>query len=345
VKARFPRRQAIGLIASAPFLLREQARAAGRRIDESGFVSIGAIDQWISIQGQDTANPAILFLHGGPGEARSPFLKEFVSWEADFTVVNWDQRGAGKTFGRNGPSTPGMSTPETALDRLCEDVREVAEYACRRLDQKKVILVGQSWGTMLGFHAMKRWPRLFHAFVGTAHYVSWTESLKGQETWKRQQALAANDRTTLAALDEAARLPETDTKRYRTANKYRWAPADLEYFKVFNAFTGSPPFPEQGEVADWFGGMNFSTPKLMPAISSYDARKLGLDVPIPFFVVQGRDDHVTPFDVAERYVAEIRAPAKKFIPVAGGHFACFSEPVAFVGALRQHVRPLAKATT
>ncbi len=343
MNARFPRRHAIGLISSAPILLFDQARAAARGIDESGFVSIGGIDQWISIQGRDTANPVILYLHGGPGEAQSPFLKEFVPWEADFTVVNWDQRGAGKTFGRNGPSTPGMSTPETALDRLCEDVRETAEYACRRLGQKKVVLVGQSWGTMLGFHSIKRWPHLFHAFVGTAHYVSWTESLRGQESWKRQQAVAANDQATIAALDEAAQLPETDTKRYRTANKYRWAPPDLAYFKIFNAFTGSPPFPEHGEVADWFGGMNFSSPKLLPVISSYDARTLGLDIPVPFFVIQGRDDHVTPFDVAEGYMAEIRAPAKKFIPIAGGHFACFTDSAGFVGALRQYVRPLAKA--
>ena len=349
MKASFPRRHAIGLISCAPFLLRNHTRAASREIDESGFVTIGAIEQWISIQGRDTSNPVILFLHGGPGEAQSPFVKQFVPWQADFTVVNWDQRGAGKTFGRHGPSTPGMSTPETAFDRMCQDVRETAEHACRRLGQKKVILVGQSWGTQLGFSAIMRWPHLFHAYVGTAHYVSWTESLKGQESWKRQQAIAANDQATIATLDEAAQLPETDLRRYRTANKYRFTQPDLDYFKVYNAFTGQvpgqppPPIPEHGDVADWFGGMNFSTPKLGPVISSYDARKLGLDVPIPFFVIQGRDDHVTPFDVAETYVAEVRAPVKKFIPIAGGHFGCFTNSAGFVGALREHVLPHARA--
>jgi pimeloyl-ACP methyl ester carboxylesterase len=121
------------------------AGATGRRIDESGFVTIGGIEQWIGIQGQDAPHPAILYLHGGPAEAQSPFLEQFVPWEADFTVVNWDQRGSGKTFGRNGASTPGMEPPEQALARMCEDVREVAQYARRRLKQKKVILVGRSW--------------------------------------------------------------------------------------------------------------------------------------------------------------------------------------------------------
>jgi pimeloyl-ACP methyl ester carboxylesterase len=334
MNTRFSRRHAIGLLSIAPVLLFDPARAADPGIDESGFVSIGGIDQWVSIQGKNIANPVILFLHGGPGEAQSPFLKQFVPWQSDFTVVIWDQRGAGKTYGKHGASTPGMTTPESAFDRMCEDVRETAEYACRRLGQKKVILVGQSWGTQLGFQAIMRWPHLFHAYVGTAHYVSWRESLRGQESWKRQQATAANDEATIAALDEVAKLSETDLKRYRTANKYRWAPPDLQHFKTYDAFTGSPPFPERGEVADWFGGMNFSTPKLMPVISSYDARKLGLDVPVPFFVIQGRDDHVTPFDVAERYVAEVRAPVKKFIPIDGGHFACFTHSAEFVSALR-----------
>ncbi len=82
-----------------------------REIDESLYVRIGGIDQFISIRGDDRTNPVILFLHGGPANAQSPFLQEFEPWEKYFTVVNWDQRGSGKTFGKNGPATPGMDTP------------------------------------------------------------------------------------------------------------------------------------------------------------------------------------------------------------------------------------------
>ncbi len=66
--------------------------------------------------------------------------------ESDFTVVNWDQRGSGRTYGKNGAATPGMSTPEAALECLCQDTREVAEYTRKRLSKKKIILIGQSWG-------------------------------------------------------------------------------------------------------------------------------------------------------------------------------------------------------
>jgi proline iminopeptidase len=335
------RRRAIGLAAAAPTLLSRRSLAAAAAVGETGFVRIGGIDQWVGIQGRDLRNPAILYLHGGPGEAQSPFLKEFVPWETDFTLVNWDQRGSGRTYGKNGPSTPGMSTPEMALERVSQDAREVAEYACKRLSSKKIILVGQSWGAELGLHVVKRWPELFHAFVGTGQPVSWHLKIQSQERWAREQATAAGDQETLKALSDTASLPESDRRRIMASGKYRMAPTDLEYVKVITAFIGPPPLPTHGDAADWIAGGRFTGEKLAPVEYSLDARKLGLDFPIPFFVIQGRDDHIAPFEVARAYVAEVRAPKKAFIPIAGGHWACFTNATAFVAALRQHVRPLA----
>jgi proline iminopeptidase len=64
-------------------------------IDESRFVQIGGIEQWVSIRGEDLANPVIVVAHGGPGSSLTPFIA-IVSraWERHFTVVHWDQRGA-----------------------------------------------------------------------------------------------------------------------------------------------------------------------------------------------------------------------------------------------------------
>ncbi len=335
------RRRAIGLMAAAPALFSEPSSARSRGIDETGFVRIGGIDQWIGIQGSDVRNPVILYLHGGPGEAQSPFLKEFAPWETDFTVVNWDQRGSGRTYGKNGPSTPGMSTPDMALDRLSQDAREVAEYARKRLSKKKITLVGQSWGAELGLRVVKRWPQPFYAFVGTGQPVSWHLKIEAQERWAREQAIAIGDQETLKALSDTASLPESDWRRITASGKYRMAPSDLEYVKLFNAFIGPPTPPTHGDAADWIAGSQFTFANLASVESSLDARKLGLDFSIPFFVIQGRDDHIAPFEVARAYVAEVRAPKKAFIPIAGGHWACFTNATAFLEALREHVRPLA----
>jgi pimeloyl-ACP methyl ester carboxylesterase len=231
-----------------------------------------------------------------------------------------------------------MSTPEMALDRLCRDAREVAEYARKRLSKKKVILVGQSWGAELGLHVVKRWPDLFYAFVGTGQPVSWPLKIEAQERWARAQATASGDRDTLKALDDTASLPATDPKRSGASRKYRMSPSDLEYLKMPNAFLGAGPPPKEGEAADWIAGGQFSFPRLAPIEYSFDARKLGLDIPVPYFVIQGRDDHIAPLEVARDYMAEVRAPEKAFIPIDGGHWACFTNASAFIDALRRHVK-------
>jgi len=340
--ANMTRRHALGLVAAAPALLSVLARARSRAVDETGFVRIGDIDQWIGIQGNDARNPVILYLHGGPAEAQSPFLKQFIPWENDFTVVNWDQRGSGRTYGKNGPATPGMSTPDLALDRLRLDAREVAEYVRKRLSKKKIILVGQSWGAQLGLHVVKRWPELFYAFVGTGLPVSWSLKIEAQERWAKAQATAVGDNETLKALNDTASLPMTDRTRMNASRKYILSPSDLAYVTIMGTFIGFPSTPAPGDAADWVAGGQFTSARLSPVETSLDARMLGLDIAIPFFVIQGREDHIAPFAVAEAYVAEVRAPQKVFIPIAGGHYACLTNPTDFVEALRRHVRPLAR---
>jgi pimeloyl-ACP methyl ester carboxylesterase len=336
------RRHLLGLAVGVPLAIGGHAWGAQRSIDESCFVSIGGIDQWLAIQGGNAMNPAILFLHGGPANSQSPFLAEFRPWEQQFTVANWDQRGSGKTYGKNGPSTPGMSTPKMALDRLTADAIEVAAHVCRRLSKRKIILVGHSWGAILGLHVIKRRPDLFHAFVATGLPVSWKHSLEELEHSARQQATSAGDETTLKALDDAAHLPIDDMRRINATNKYRMTAADQEYLSKQQAFVGPPPLPTKGDVADWVGGRSFTGQKLLPVIVSFDPRTLGLDFSLPFFAIQGRDDHVVSFREAKKYVEEIQAPRKAFVPILGGHFACFTNSDAFIRALDRYVRPLAQ---
>jgi predicted alpha/beta-fold hydrolase len=103
-------------------------------IDEAGYVSIGGIEQWITIRGQDRANPVLLFLHGGPGDVTNPWsFALFSAWEEHFTVVQWDQRGAGRTLKRTGPGI----APTMTLDRMVQDGVEVAEYLQMHLHKKK----------------------------------------------------------------------------------------------------------------------------------------------------------------------------------------------------------------
>lgn len=82
----------------------QYAVSSPKAISESSYVRIGGIEQWVTIHGQDRDNPVLLFLHGGPGDVTSPWSYAlFAPWERHFTVVQWDERGSGRTLGKNGP--------------------------------------------------------------------------------------------------------------------------------------------------------------------------------------------------------------------------------------------------
>jgi len=311
--------------------------APARRIDEQGFARIGGIDQWIGMRGDSSANPAVLFLHGGPADVQSPYLDLFAPWEKRFTLVHWDQRGAGLTFGRNGPATP-----EVTLDRIVADTVEVADEVRRRLGKRQVILVGHSWGALVGVHALKRAQDRFAAYVGTGQVVTWRQTVAGEYAYVLGRAQADGDAKAVAALqalgDPAAfdfgkmnavrqrlngYLPATDTAYLDLQRKRAREAADPAAVKTVN------------------DGVFFSVPRLLPALIAADLPALGYAMPKPFFVFQGSEDHITPVDVALDYARRIKASRSGGETLEGGHFAVFTNPVGFVDLMDRRVRALA----
>ena len=92
-------------------------------IDVMESVRINGLDQWLQIRGYDRDNPVLLYLHGGPGSVIMPFSYMFVpDWEKNFTVVNWDQRGTGKTRCANPDYDPVEATFEDFFTDTVGDI-------------------------------------------------------------------------------------------------------------------------------------------------------------------------------------------------------------------------------
>ena len=89
----------------------------GARVEDARFVQLGGLAQWITIRGDDDREPLLLVVHGGPGDVQSPFVSSYAPYERHFVVVQWDQRGAGRTYRRYGPrrrGSPSTGCPTTA---------------------------------------------------------------------------------------------------------------------------------------------------------------------------------------------------------------------------------------
>jgi pimeloyl-ACP methyl ester carboxylesterase len=322
---------------------RDYAIATPNGIDEARYVEVGGIEQWITIRGEDRNNPVLLFLHGGPGDATNPWgYAGFRLWLKHFTVVQWDQRGAGRTFGKN----PDAPLQAITIPRMTQDGVELADLVRKHLRKDKIILVGHSWGSILGVHMVKARPDLFYAFVGTgqvadpatSYTVAHRELLRKAETLKDERAIRE--------LREVGPPPYLDGRGYDVQRKWSnlFEGADAFIASMVGFALAAPGYTLR-DVNDWFDGQNVSAERLVPHDRSRQvpAQALTGAFAVPVFVIQGAEDFTTPTSLARSFVDSIRAPAKAFVTIeGGGHFAVFMKSSAFLDQLVSRVLPLAR---
>lgn len=319
--------------------------APARPLREERFVSIGGIEQWVTIKGGSCANPVILFLHGGPGNTLSPYADAiYGSWEKDYTLVQWDQRGAGRTYGRNAPP----SDPPLTLERMAEDGIALAGYLARRLGKKRIILMGGSWGSILGVHMARSRPDLFHAYVGVAQIVSYRDNQSASYAKVMTMARAAGDRPTISALEALGPPPWENPRNSgvlrRAARAYEAKtaiPAPKSWWVRAPAYD-TPQVREEYSEGEDYSFLQFVGRKGDGMFSRVDLPGLGPRFDIPVFIIHGSEDLVATPEVARRYFDGITAPQKEFVLVPQtGHDPNVPLVEAQYRILSERVRPLA----
>ena len=171
-------------------------------IDEGAFVNINGVDQWVTIRGRDLSNPVLLYLHGGPGFGSAFLAPAFSEWEKNFTFVQWDQPGGGFTLAKN-PTGQGPMT----IERFRKDGIAVTEYVLKRTGARKLVVMGNSWGTLLGVEMVKARPELFSAYVGSSQAVGDAGNKLGYEL-ALKAARDRKDAVAIAALENRGAVIE-----------------------------------------------------------------------------------------------------------------------------------------
>ena len=330
---------------TVPCLARPKPTNTSKPIKEAMFVPIDGIEQWVTIEGADRANPMILFLHGGPGDALSPFSHAlFSSWEDRFTLVQWDQPGAGKTFAKTGDSIASTLT----IERVVNDGIAVADYARRRLRKKKLILFGGSWGSVIGVRMAKARPDLFYAYVGTAQIVDMKANLAATYSTVLQDPRNANNAEAVKDLESLGPPPWANpTPAF--VRIVRWA-------RLFQA-QRSKPLPDLRKIlspdysdddmkawraADDFSQAHFFGTSGAGEFWNINLEVLGSEFKIPIFISQGSGDLVAVPKLAQDYLTGLRAPDKQFVLIENtDHNALIEAPDVFLQEFLNRVRPLA----
>ena len=308
-------------------------------INEAKYIEINGAQEWITIRGDDRNKPAILFLHGGPSEANSPFVPLYRPFEKDFVFVQWDQPGAGMTYIKAADHQPTLT-----LDGMAADGIAVAEYLQNELHQPKIILIGQDWGGLLAIRMIEKRPELFTAFVGTGQIVGVLAEQQVQYDYALRHATASHDEKMLTALKLVGPPP------YRTLEIYGdfqnccrnpfWPPDDVAGINRMRGLLVSSPSLSITEVSGWVKGLRTGEKVLDTSLMAMeDLRDKDTNFSVPVFFIQGADDNVTPTSLVADYVSKIQAPVKNLDTIPGtGHFVMWTRPAEFLHALLNDLR-------
>lgn len=308
-------------------------------IVEGRFISIGGRPQWIQIRGERRDNPILLVLHGGPGFAYSGLSQRFRRWERDFTVVQWDQPGAGKTASR----TRGASAESLTIERMVGDGLEVTEWLLNHLGQRKLILFATSFGTILGAQMAKRRPDLYWAYVGAGQVVSMARSEHFGYELAVKRARQLGEKKTLKTLLEIGAPPYLDAKRGEQERK-ALGNVGVDTFPSFSDVFATAFYSPGYSLKDglsFLRGMQSSLAQLLKPMLAYDAWQFGATFDLPMVFLQGALDLHTPARAVQEYFEAVEAPQKALVLwPEEGHFPYFSHPDLVLNELVARVRPL-----
>jgi pimeloyl-ACP methyl ester carboxylesterase len=316
-------------------------------IEELQSIEVNVSTQWLSIRGRDHRNPVLLYLHGGPGSPTMPEAWTFQRpWEDYFTVVQWDQRGAGKTYASNDPQT---IAPTMTAEQMIDDTEYVVAYLLRHLKKEKLFALGHSWGSFLGMELARRHPQRLHAYIGTGQMIDTQRSeAEGYEFALKQARIDKNGKA-VRELEALAPYPgpigmltvdriaaQRTWVIYYGGLTYRRRSFDYDS----NAWRFSPQYSDRDlRLTD--KGSLFSLNHLLGVVERTNFESVG-ELKCPLFIFQGKHDYETSWSVVNQWFARVRAPRKRFVTLEdSAHMGMLEQSGEYLRELVDLVRPIA----
>lgn len=309
--------------------LDEDGKPLAGSISEKAFVEINGVKQGMFIKGRSLSNPVLLYLHGGMPDF---FLTQRypTGLENLFTVVWWEQRGAGISYAGN-------ADPVTMNGRqLIEDAKALSRHLCQRFGREKIYLMGHSGGTFIGLQAAAESPELYQAYIGVAQMVDQRTSEKEAYDYMLRSFEEKGDNGMVRRLRKAPVPRKGDIPRaywaVRDKAMHRLGVGTMHEMRsvLTGLFIPSLFFREYSfadKIKLWRAKAKSGVSVISNEILATDLSQKITRLDVPFYVFHGSMDYTVSYTLSKAYFKVVQAPVKGFYSFErSAHSPLFEEP-------------------
>ncbi|WP_223556425.1 MULTISPECIES: alpha/beta fold hydrolase [Lysinibacillus] len=287
-------------------------------------VKINGTKQQIMIRGRDQNNPVIIYVHGGPGMSEIPYADKYEDLlEKDFTVVNYDQRGSGKSYHFN------EDYSNLTAELLVDDLLELTDYISKRFGKEKVILMGHSYGTYLGTMAAYKAPEKYEAYIGIGQMSNMQESEIDNLNNTISEAKKAGNTEDVKYLEGVAEKIHAGEAVTPRGYVYKYGGAT----RLINMSDGDILLSREYNLLDFIrynNGAANSQERLVKETLDKPLSKIVTKLELPFYFVMGKYDAMTSSNAAKKYFDILEADQNGFISFEeSAHYPQFEEKEKF----------------
>lgn len=309
-------------------------------MNEKLFVEINGAKQGMFLQSENTDNPVLLFLHGGPGSPEIAFNQKHPSGlEKLFTVCWWEQRGSGISYNRK------ITPQEMTIEQMIADAIAVTQYLRKRFGKEKVYVMGHSWGSVLGVLTVQRQPELFYAYIGIGQVAQQDKSERLAYAFMLEEFSKQNNQK---MVNKFKKYPINEggaiSNQYLVVRSTGMNQLGIGVMRCMTSMRDSVAIVlgYQGyTLAEKFKfamGNSFCLKYMWDNVLQLDLLKQVPKLEIPVYIFQGKYDYQVSYVVAKEFAIALNAPIKGFYTFEhSAHSPCFEEAEKMRNILRVDV--------
>lgn len=314
-------------------------------IQESTYIDIDGMKQYIQIRGENTENPVMIFIHGGPaspmGYVSAYYQREL---ESELTIINYDQRGCGRTYYANDCNA------NANIDLLVHDLNAIVEYVKKRFGKDNVIIAGHSWGTVIGSIYVQRYPENVSCYIGISQITNLYENkLNAARTaLQKDEIKGTGDEQNLTELiKRMSQVKNYDdmslddlSKLVTVTSKYIACKGEMSGLSQMITGITSPDmyfddmkwFILQMDTENFFA---LNREIMEYAFFGFDIDMLSKTYKVPVYYLAGKGDYAVCQKDAQAYYESIEAPDKAFYWIENaGHSMFMDNPKLYSDTIK-----------